>query len=651
MNSKFQKLLEPGFIGKMKVPNKIVKLPTRTGYANRDGSVSERTLRHYKEMAVGGAGLVIVGAAFVDNKASITAPAVLGASDASFMYGLSLLAQTICDNGARAAIQIHHGGAQRMVGRPIKGMSRVPYEDHYSERGTNVVPEELTVEEIAEIVEAFGDSALVCKNAGFDMVEIHAAHGYLLTQSLSPFMNRRQDLYGGSLKNRMRFLLEVVGNIRKKTGDSFPLCVRLSATEHFDGGITIEETLEVVKACEKAGVDVISISSGCRQSEDSFVIPMYAPTSFNVWAAEALKKVVGIPVIVGGAITTPEMGERILEEGKADFIGFARPLIADPYLPRKIKEGCPEDIRPCIRDNEGCWNLHRRGWGGMRCTVNVATGKEDEYRIKPTSNPKKVAVIGGGPGGLEAARVAALSGHHVTLFENGRIAGHLIEASVPEFKKDIERLIEYFKVQIQKLKVEVVHKEANAGDIQKGGFNAVIVATGGKPITPEIQGVKKPIVRGALDVLNDPSKTGKRVIVVGGGLIGCDLALFLAEQGKKVTLIEMLDEIAKDMERKAERKSFLSRLGKTDVEVCVKTKVVEIIDNGVMVADSNGKSRKIEADHVILAVGLAPAPWPDLEKITREGAIEVYEVGDCVKPRKIFDAILEGHLAARRLDQ
>ncbi len=453
------------------------------------------------------------------------------------------------------------------------------------------------------------------------------------------------------MKNRMRFLLEVVKNMRKKTGDDFPIGVRLSATEHIDGGITMEETLEVVKALDKVGVDVINISSGCRQSEDSFVIPMYRPTAFNVWAAEELKKITNIPIIVGGAITTPQMAEKILEEGKADFIGLARPLIADPYFPRKIKEGRPEDIYPCIRDNEGCWNLQRRGGGGMCCTVNVAVGKEDEYRITPTSNPKKVAVIGGGAAGLEAARVAALYGHHVTLFEKGRIAGHLIEASVPEFKKDIERLIEYFRVQLKKLKVEIVQKEANAADIQKGGFNAVIVATGGMPIIPEIPGVNKPLVKGALDVLNDHAKTGKKVIVVGGGLVGCDLALFLAEQEKKVTLIEMLDEIAKAMERKAERKSFLSRLGKTDVEVYVKTKVVEIVDDGVIVEDSNGKQRKLEADHVVLAVGLAPAPWPDLEKITREGEIEVYEVGDCVKPRKIFDAIHEGHLAAKRLDQ
>jgi 2,4-dienoyl-CoA reductase-like NADH-dependent reductase (Old Yellow Enzyme family)/thioredoxin reductase len=633
----------------MKLSNKIVKLPTRTGYANRDGSVSERILRHYKELALGGAGLVIVGAAFVDNKASITAPAVLGASDSSFMYGLSLLAQTIRENGAKAALQIHHGGAQRMVGRPIKGMSRVPYEDHYYEKGTGVVPEELTVEEIAEIVQAFGDSALITKNVGFDMVEIHAAHGYLLTQSLSPYMNTRQDLYGGTLKNRMRFLLEVVSNIRKKTGDEFPICVRLSATEHIEGGITIEETLEVVKALDNAGVDVISISSGCRQSEDSFVIPMYRPTAFNVWAAEELKRVTNIPIIVGGAITTPQMAEKILEEGKADFIGLARPLIADPYLPRKIKEGRLEDIYPCIRDNEGCWNLQRRGGGGVLCTVNVAVGKEDEYRIRPTVNPKRVAVIGGGPAGLEAARVAALSGHHVTLFEKDTIAGHLIEASAPEFKEDIRRLIEYFGNQIKKLGVEIVRKEANAVDIAKGGFHALIVATGGMPITPEIPGMNKPVVVKALDVLNDKAGTGQNVVVVGGGLIGCDLALFLAEQGKKVTLIEMLDEIAKDMERKAERKSFLGRLGKTDVQVYVRTKAVEIVDDGVIVTDSKGKNRKLEGDSVVLAVGLAPAPWPDLEKIMKQGDIEVYEVGDCVKPRKIFDAIHEGHLAARRL--
>jgi 2,4-dienoyl-CoA reductase-like NADH-dependent reductase (Old Yellow Enzyme family)/thioredoxin reductase len=649
MGTRFKRLFEPGYIGEMKLQNRIVKLPTRTGYATRDGAVSERLLRHYKEIAFGGAGLVIVGAACVDNKASATGPACLFASDMSFMYGLSLLAQTIHENGAKSALQINHGGAQRKMGPPIKGMSRILYEDHFAEQGVAGLPEELTAEEIAEIVEAFGDSALRAKNAGFDMVEVHGAHGYLITQSLSPYMNKRQDMYGGSLENRMRFLLEIVNNIRKKVETDFPIGVRLSATEYIDGGIAFEETVEVVKALETLGVNVISISSGCRQSEDKFVIPTYHPSAFNVWAAEELKKLTRMPIICGGAINTPALAEQILEEGKADFIGLARPLIADPHFPRKAKEGRIEDIVPCIRDNEGCWNLKRRGWGGMLCTVNVAVGKEDEFSIAPAAKPKKVAVIGGGPAGMEAARVAALAGHSVTLFEKRELGGHLIEGSVPEFKADIRRLIEYFETQLNKLGVAIVKKEAHADDIQQGTFDTVIVATGSKPIVPQMPGVNRPLVVGGLEVHKKKNQLGKNVIVVGGGSVGCDVALFLAEQGKKVTLIEMLDKIAPDMEPKAERKAFLEKLGKSCIKTMVKTKVVEIVDTGVVVLDAGGKYGKVEADNVVLAVGLTPTSWPDMGKLLKDAKIEICEVGDCVRPRKIFDAIHEGHLAARRL--
>ncbi len=401
----------------------------------------------------------------------------------------------------------------------------------------------------------------------------------------------------------------------------------------------------MAKALEKDGVNVISASAGDHQHMDKEIAPMYYPPANNVWVAEELKKAVSIPVIAAGSITSPELAEKILKEGKGDFIALGRPLLADPYFPMKAQEGRPEDIRPCIRCLEGCIDRGIRS-GTINCTVNVAVGKEDEFRIIPTDTPKKVAVIGGGPSGMEAAIVAALRGHDVTLFEKRKLGGRLIEASIPEFKADIRSLISYLSTQIKKTRVKTIEAEATSQVIADGKFDAVIVATGGTPFVPDVPGMGKPSVVTALDVLGG-AKTGSDVIVVGGGLVGCDVALFLAEQGKRVTIVEMEDEIARGWS-KSPRLAFFERLSKQDVQVSTGMHLAEITDNGITVHDRRGEKSMIKGDTVVLATGFTPnrrlfdalAQLPDLE---------VYAVGDCVEPRMIFDAIHEGHWTAHGL--
>ncbi len=642
----FDRLFRPGVIGSLKLKNRIIKAPQSMGLATRDGSVTERLIRYYKEVARGGTALIIVEYTYVDNKGSKANRCQLGISDNEYISGLSLLAQTIQANGAKAALQIVHCGQQRFSGiPPIKAPSRIPWEKLYLQFGAAAVPEELTFDEIQEIVEAFGNAARRTQLAGFDMVEIHGGHGYLITNFLSPRTNERTDGYGGSLENRMRFLVETVINVREKVGPDFPICVRLSGTEYEPDGIMIEDTIEVAKVLEKLGVDVIHMSGGNHHQIIYEVSPMGMPLGVHIWAAETVKKVVQIPVIASGSITTPELAEDILEKGKADFVALGRPLWADPYWPQKAREGRPEDIRPCIRCNDGCMD---RGGGLSRsisCTVNVALGMEDEFAITPAEHRRKIAVVGGGPAGMEAARVCALRGHEVTLYEKRKLGGALLEASIPEFKADLRRLISYYITQIEKLKIKVIREEASVNTIKDGGFDTVVVAIGGAPVKPGAPGIDKSIVTTALEVLNGKVHLGQRILVVGGGIVGTEVGLFLAEQAKEVIFVEMLDEFMTGI-GPADRTVYKERLAKQNVTIYTGKRLKTVLDKGVIVVDKYGKHREILADNVVLATGFAPQTAL-VEQLENETDLDVYAVGDCVAPRKIFDVIHEGHLAAR----
>lgn len=640
----FPKIFEPGHIGKLWLKNRLIKAPMVTGLATRDGCVTDRMIKHYQKVSQGGVGLIIVENSHVDNKASKSSPCQLSSSHDEHKSGLLWLATTLKSNGAKACLQLGHAGRQKHLRLPpIKAPSRVPSEE--SHKGGLPVPEELTFEEISEIIETFGNAAVRAKQAGFDMVEILGCHGYLVTNFLSPLANRRTDWYGGSLENRMRFLLEVVDNIFRKVGKSFPLSIRLSGSDYEEGGISIEETKKVAVALERAGVSTIHVSGGTFDTGPMMHASMYGPLATNVWAAEEIKKVVDIPIIVSGSITTPQLAEMIVEQGKADFISLGRPLLADPYFPLKAQEGRPEDIRPCIRCLDGCI-VRGLSKGSIKCAVNAALGRDEEDEGTPAAKFRRVAVIGGGPAGMEAARVAALRGHQVTLFEKRKLGGALIEASIPEFKADIRRLIGYLSMQIKKQGVKIVDTEATSQVIKDGKFDAVIIATGATPSGYKAPGIDKPHVVGVLDVFQG-AKTGKSVIVVGGGMIGCDAALFLAEQGKKVTITTRGDDIARGMNQ-SEQFFYFERLSKQRVQIRTGVHLEEITDSGVVVADRAGSRSEIEADHVVLAPGLIPnrGLFDELSKIPN---LKVYAIGDCAEPRTIFDAIHEAYWTAHNL--
>ncbi len=646
-NAKFPKIFTPGSMGKLLVKNRLVRAPMCTSLGDKDGCVNERIINYYRELARGGAGLVIVGYAYVDDKSSKASPCQLGISSAEHQPGLAWLAETIQENGAKACLQICHGGKQLLYVRqhpPLKAPSRVPWEDIHEMFGVPI-PQEMSIEEIEELIEAFGNAAFRAKEAGFDMVQVHAASAYLIANFLSARDNKRSDWYGGSLENRMRFLLKVIGNIRRKVGPDYPLSVRLNGVDYEEGGITVEEAKETAIALERAGVNALHVITGTHHVPDLETVTMYGPLANTVDVVKEIKKVVHIPVIITGSITSPELAEKIMEEGNADFISMARPMLADPYFALKAKEGRPEDIRPCIRCNEGCLD---RGVSvrAVHCSVNATVGREEDLRITPTSKARNIAVVGGGPAGMEAARVASLSGHKVTLYEKRKLGGMLIEASVPEFKADIRGLINYLSTQVKKLGVKVIESEATAQTIKAGKFDAAIVAAGADPVIPRIKGVDKPLVLGALEVLRG-AKTGKDVMVIGGGMVGCEVALMLAEEGKKVTIVEMMDEIANGL-CLTPKIAFFKRFFRQNVRPFTSTHLVEIVNDGAILADKFGKKTEVKSDNVILAMGFR-ANKGLYEELAQVPGLEVYAVGNCVEPRTIFDAIHEGYAAAYQI--
>ena len=636
MSKLFPHLFSPGKIGNLTLKNRIAKAPQSSGMNNMDGTVSERAIRYYRDQAAGGAGMIIVEYAYVDDIGAKSAHCHLGISSNEHIPGLAWLAENIRECGAVPAIQIEHCGRQKFLGtQPIKAPSAIAWPKLYADHGLEAVPQELTIPEIHEIVKCFGDAALRAKTAGFELVEIHGAHGYLLTNFFSPTTNHRTDMYGGTLENRCRIYFEIIEDVRRKVGPDFPVTIRLSGTDYEPDGFPIEETIYMAKGLEARGIDAIDVSGGDHHTMIHQVSPMAINVCHNVWAAEALRKEVSIPIMASGSITLPEYAEDIIASGKGEFVVLGRPLWADPEWPNKAAADHPEDIRPCIRCNEGCLQRTFFEYKAVTCALNPVISREGELKIKPADVKKKIAVIGGGAAGMEAARVAKLRGHDVTIFEaKDKMGGLLNEAAAPEFKADIRHFQKYLETQVEKLGIPVIRKMATAADL--GDFDAVISATGSTPVKPRIAGADKAIAMDALEAINHPDKVGKNVVVIGGGLVGTETALDLAENGHNVTVVEMLPQIMKDVAA-TDFLVYSERIAKTDMKVLASTRLEEVTDSGVMVSNKKQGTFAIEADTVILALGFRSCQ--DLYDELQAAGKEVYLVGDAVKPGKIMDAI------------
>lgn len=648
---KFEYLFKPGKIGKVELKNRIIKRALSLSYGTRNGDVTPKVISHYKEVAKGGSGLCIVEVSYVAEKGAQGSPCQLALWDDEYIMGHAFIAEAIHAGGAKAACQLNHAGRQKRLFAkpPIVAPSRVGYEAALAVGGP--VPQELTTEEVRQLPKDFAAAAARARIAGYDMIELHGANGYLLTQFVSPLTNKRTDMYGGSLRNRMRFPLEVVASVRAAIGPDMPLSYQVCAVEYDPGGIELPETLEFVKELEKAGVDVIHVNGGTHTSMHMSITTMYQPNGVHIPAAEAVKKLVKVPIIGHGGIPNPQYAEDILKAGKADFISFGRPLLADPQMPKKAEEGRLEDIRPCIRCMDGC--LER--WIGTRCTVNASVGWEDERtdevylkEAKLNTEPKKVAVIGGGPAGAEAARVATLRGHKVTLYEKRAIGGIIHEDAVPNFKQDLMPLANYLDNAVKKLGIKVVKKEATADIIETGKFDKVIVATGGRIIIPKVPGCDKPIVSDVFKVYQNKGKgVGERVVVVGDGMTGCEVGLYLTQMGKKVTITGFrgsMPEVAAEG-GKALQKVLLGKLAELQVPIHIAMVLIEVTDNAAVFVDRMGRKFTFECDTVVMAAGVSPdRRLPDELK---KRNIPFMEIGDVVAAKRIYEAIHAGHDAGR----
>ncbi len=635
-------LFEPISIASMQLKNRIIMAPMETRFATRGGEVTGRLMEYYATRARGGVGLVTVEATAVD-ACGIGWFHNLCVYDDRFIIGLSQLAEVVKASGAKISLQIFHAGRQasfEVTGCQPVAPSAIPC------RGGEV-PRKLTVDEIRKIVERFAEAAGRAKIGGFDAVTLHMAHGYLINQFLSPYSNLRTDEYGGDIAGRTKFAVEIVQRVRDEVGKDFPVLCRMSADEFLEGGLTLKETTSIARILESATVDAIDVSAGTASETNYVIVPLMSePRGCLVQLAETIKRVVGVPVSAVGRINDPVLANNILLEGKANLVSMGRALIADPELPIKTLQGRTDDICPCIACNIGCVDRLRLRLD-ITCTTNPLVGREHYYEMRPAKPAKRILIVGGGPAGMEAAMIAALRGHHVTLCERGtRLGGEMNIAALPPHKDEIKGFAGYLKRQMEKLGVEVqLGMEVTARSLEELVPDVLLIATGAVPFIPEIEGVMQDSVVTAHDVLMGNCEVGPQVVVIGGGQVGCETAEFLAGRGVGVDIVEMLDRMAPDMSFWS-REVLLRRLVGCGVKMLAQAKVTEIKGKTV-IFDRGGIEERLEnIDDVVLATGHVPRDNTDLIDWAEARGVEYHLVGDCVAPRDIMYAVQEAFEAA-----
>lgn len=643
----FQKVFEPIKIGKLEIKNRIEFSPMDTCLATPEGWVTRELIEFYKARARGGAGIITVGDSPIDYDYAKNHNGLINLGDDRVIPGLSELAEAVQRFGAKISIELNHGG--RLVppdvlrGKRPLAPSPIPPAGPVAPGGAKRVHiQEMDQDMIDEVIEKYAAAAYRCLRAGFEMIMLHGAHGHLLAQFLSPATNKRTDHYGGSLENRARFPLEVLAAIRKKVGSRLAIEYRISATELVPGGLTVEETIEFLKMIEDQ-IDLVHVSVGTMSDPEVIphvIQPAYFPHAYNVHYAEKIKKALCIPVVAVGSIADLELADRIIAEGRADLVAMARALIADPDLPNKTRFGRHREVRPCVRCDY-CGGQRSVLSLPVRCAVNPVTGRELEFgSIRPAEEKKKVVIVGGGPAGMEAAIVASMRGHRVILYEKEeKLGGALTMASAPPFKADMKRFLEWLVQTTRSHPVEIKFStEATPETILNEQPDVIILAVGAKPVIPEIPGGNRSNVVWAGDVHLDRVKVGERVVVAGAGMTGCEVALHLAQQGKKITLVDIVGpaEIARDM-TDTNRTGLMQLLRRYNVEFRLEVKLEEVTERGVVVVDRRWERHEIPADTVVLSLGFRSRR--EVVEAFTGMAPEVYVVGDCWQPRNLRAAI------------
>ena len=637
-----EKLFSPYSVKNIHLKNRIVMPPLASFLIDNDGNITDATIEHYRRRAAGGPAMVIMEACAVSPE-GVVSPRQPVIYDDRYVEGLSKIAAAIKAEGAVPALQIHHGGRQtsaKVIHRKPLAPSPLPCPAIKGD------VEPLTVDGIRSLVNKFGDAAARAFRAGFEMVEIHGAHGYLVNQFLSRFSNIREDEYGGDIAGRTRFAREIVEEIRKRIGDALPISFKISAEEYVDGGLTTSESIVILKTLINAGIDLVQVSAGNDVTPEWISQPMFMEKACLVESAHQIKKALNIPVMTVGRINDPQIADDIIRQEKADLVCIGRGLLADPEMPLKAISGRLDEIRTCIACNTCMQSIFKKGH--IECLVNPMLGREEEMAIIPTKKPKKVMVVGGGPGGLNVAWVAAKRGHTVHVYEKRSVlGGQLVPGSMPSHKAELRSLIRFQTKQAELYNVNChLNYEVTAEDVKALDPDVVVLATGSLPAIPAVEGIEKDIVLTYEDVLNEGKIPSDRVVVVGGGATGLELALYLSEQGSSITVIEMLPKIGVGMEAVTKR-VILKQLKKYNAAMLTDTRLSKIEDNGVVVVNQDNWEKFLEADNVVIAIGTKPDTML-YDKIKPLG-YKIYQIGDCLEPRSAKDAIYDSAVLARKI--
>lgn len=639
----FDALFQPIAIGPIKIKNRFVVPPMGNNFANTDGTWSEQSVAYYAERAKGGFGLITIEATVVheDAKGGTRKPCLY---DDGSIASLSCIAEACHAHGAKVSVQLQHAGPEgnaACAGAPLRAACAIP-----AACGKDI-PVPLTAEEIYKLVEGYGKAAERALAAGVDAVEIHMAHGYLLSSFLSPRTNKRLDEFGGSFENRLRFPRLVVEEIKKAVGPKIAVLARINAADEEPGGLDVHDSAAIARALQECGVDGLHVSRVVHLKDEFMWAPTAVHAGFNADLITEIKRAVSIPVITVGRFTEPHYAALLVEQGRTDLVAFGRQSLADPELPKKTLENRLNDLTPCIACLQGCVANMYQG-KPIRCLANPCLGFESDPARK-TNSPLNIAVVGGGPAGLVSAYTLAERGHAVTLYEkDAELGGNLALASVPPGKGDLAHLVCSYITRCRKAGVAIrTNRPMDARDLIQASPDIVIVATGATPLAPAIPGLKDAAIILGSEVLSSQASPGRSVLVVGGGMVGCETADFLAELGHAVTILDSQSSLGAEMIQE-HRKLLLDSFAEHHVTEITNAYVTHLYSDGVSYKTPFGEEVSLRSfDSVVLCLGYRKQDT--LSDALKEQGIETYVVGDAVEARRALNATEEAYALTCRL--